>query len=121
MERLLRHIYNATYLSIFFVFMRKILDKISLMFDECVPTYNDDNNDWWAIRIFHRYFVFVNIESQEGARRLAMELYRAIPNLRGNIEVVQHEDPEETDLRTIRGLSSDDIDEMLEIWNNFED
>ena len=120
MARILPQIYHALYLSIFVLFMRKILDKVSMMFDECVPIVNEDDNDWYGVRLFHRYFMFSNI-SKEGARSLAMQVYREVPELRGHIEVVQHEDPEETDVCNIAGISKEARSTLFEIYRQFED
>ena len=120
MAKILPRIYNALYLSIFLLFARKILDKVSLMFDECVPMVNEDDNDWFGVRLFHRFFIFSNI-SKEGARSLAMQIYREVPELRGHIEVVQHEDPDETAISELRGVSQDAKTILYEIWEQFEE
>ena len=120
MSRLLPQLYTALYLSIFVGFMRKIVDKVSLMFDECVPIVNEDDNDWYSVRLFHRYFVYGNM-GKESARTLAMAMYKDIPELHGHIEVVQHEDPDETELPDIQELSKDAIADIYEIWSHFDD
>lgn len=119
MSRLLQQIYTAFYMGIFVCFLRKIFDKVSLMFDECVPIVNEDDNDWYSVRLFHRYYVYSNM-NKEGARTLAMTMYKDVPELRGHIEVVQHEDPEETELPDIPGLSKGAIAEIYEIWSHFD-
>jgi hypothetical protein len=108
------------YLSIFLAFARKIIDKVSLLFDECVPIVNEDDEDWFAIRLFHKFFIYSNI-SKQAARNLAMQMYKEIPELRGHIEVVQHEDPIETPVSDIKGLSKDAVDNIYDIFSAFEE
>lgn len=120
MSRILPQIYTALYLTIFVGFMRKIIDKVSMMFDECVPIVNEDDNDWYGVRLFHRYFIYGNMV-KENARTLAMMIHRDVPELRGHIEVVQHEDPDEIPLPDIKELSKGAIATIYEIWDNFED
>ena len=120
MSRLLPQIYTALYLSIFVGFMRRIIDKVGMMFDECVPIVNEDDNDWYGVRLFHRYFIYGNM-SKESARNMAMTIYKDIPELRGHIEVVQHEDPDEVALPDIPGLSKEAIADIYEICSQLED
>ena len=120
MSRILPQIYTALYLTIFVGFMRKIIDKVSMMFDECVPIVNEDDNDWYGVRLFHRYFIYGNM-MKENARTLAMMIHRDVPELRGHIEVVQHEDPDEIPLPDIKELSKGAIATIYERWDNFED
>ena len=120
MSRILPQIYTALYLTIFVGFMRKIIDKVSMMFDECVPIVNEDDNDWYGVRLFHRYFIYGNM-MKKNARTLAMMIHRDVPELRGHIEVVQHEDPDEIPLPDIKELSKGAIATIYEIWDNFED
>jgi hypothetical protein len=120
MSRILPQLYTALYLSIFVGFARKIIDKATIMFDECVPIVNEDDNGWYGVRLFHRYFIYGNM-CKENARKLAMIIYKDLPVLRGHIEVVQHEDPEEVSLPDIPELSKDTVSELYEIWEHFED
>lgn len=120
MTRVLPHIYKAMYLSIFIAFARKIIDKVSLLFDECVPIVNEDDEDWYAIRLYHKFFIYSNIGKQ-AARNLAMQIYREVPALRGHIEVVQHEDPLETPVSEVGGLSKEELDTIYDIFSTFEE
>lgn len=119
MGRILPQIYNALYVAIFVGFMRKIVDKVSMLFDECIPIVNEDDSDWYAVRLFHRYFIYVNL-GKVYARNFAMNLYKDIPELRGHIEIVQHEDADETALPEIRELSKDTIAEIYEIFEHID-
>ncbi len=120
MSHVLPHLYKAMYLSIFIAFARKIIEKVSLLFDECVPIVNEDDEDWFAIRFFHKFFIYSNI-SKQAARNLAMQMYKEVPELRGHIEVVQHEDPMETSVSDIKGLSKEAVDTVYDILSAFEE
>jgi hypothetical protein len=119
MSRILPVLYKAFYVSIFFAALRKIHTKIVLMFDDCIPVVKEDDEDWYAVRLYHRYFIYDGM-SKSFARTLAMSIYKEIPELRGHIEVVEHDDPEVTLFENIPHLPRGAGDTMTYIYNELD-
>lgn len=119
MVRMFSQIYHAVYMAIFLCFTRKIITKVKMMFDDCIPVVNEDGSEWYAVRLFHRYFIFTNM-CRGPARELAMLISSDVPETRGHIEVVQHDDAEETSLADIPELSGQAVADIMEIWDHFE-
>lgn len=120
MSKCLTPLFKVFYVSIFLHFARKIITKTRIMFDDCVPIVNEDGNDWFAVRLFHRYFIYDNL-SKQYAKQVATRFYNEIPVLRGHIEVVEHEDAEVTLLEEIPGLTAETIDSIAKIWSQMDD
>ena len=120
MSRILPVIYKAFYVSIFFAAMRKIHNKIVMMFDDCIPVVKEDDGDWYAIRLYHKYFVYDEM-GKTFARTLAMNIYKEIPELRGQIEVVETEEPEITLFSAIPHLPRGADERMCDLFNELDE
>lgn len=119
MHRILPVLYRAFYVTIFLAAMRRIHNKIILMFDDCIPVLKEDDEDWYAVRLYHKYFIY-DAMGKTFARHLAMSIYKEIPELRGHIEVVEHDDPEITLLDEIPHLPKYAVDEIPKIYGELE-
>lgn len=115
MSHMLPVLYKAFYVSIFFAAMRKIHNKIVMMFDDCIPVVKEDDEGWFAIRLYHKYFVYDEM-SRTFARMLAMAIYKEIPELRGHIEVVELEEPEITLFSNIPHLPRGAGDRITDLY-----
>ena len=120
MSRILPVLYKAFYVSIFFAALRKIHGKIVLMFDDCIPVVKEDDDDWYAVRLYHKYFIYDGM-SKSFARMLAMNIYKEIPELRGHIEVVEHDDPEITLFGAIPHFPRGAEDTIVNIYNDLSE
>ena len=120
MRAMLPSIFNAFYVIIFVSALRKIHRKICMMFDDIVPVYKEDDEGWYAVRLYHKYFIYSDMY-KDTARRLALEIGSEIPELRGQVEVVEHDDPEITLFENIPSLPHGAADKINDLYMEIED
>ena len=99
--------------------IRKIHKKICLMFEDLVPVYKEDDEGWYAVRLYHKYFIYDEMY-KETARKFALEIITEIPELRGHVEVVEHDEPEITLFEDIPGLPHETAMRIDHIYGNMD-
>ena len=119
MKHVLPSIFNACYIIIFVNAIRKIHKKICLMFEDLVPVYKEDDEGWYAVRLYHKYFIYDEMY-KETARKFALEIITEIPELRGHVEVVEHDEPEITLFEDIPGLTPETAMRIDHIYGNMD-
>ena len=119
MRHVLPSIFNAFYVIIFVNALRKIHKKICLMFEDIIPVYKEDDEGWYAVRLYHKYFIYDEMY-KDTARKFAMEIISEIPELRGHVEVVEHDEPEITLFEDIPGLSHDISSKIAIIYSELD-
>jgi len=106
MDKIMKQVFSAVYLIIFFHFTRRTLAKIVEEMDDVIPMVKMDEDDWYAIRLYHKYAIVSDLHRGE-ARHLAKAFYDAVPALRGNIEILRIYEIPETPIDEIPGLSEE--------------
>ena len=104
MDKMMKQVFSAVYLIIFFHFTRRTLAKIVEEMDDIIPMVKMDDEDWYAIRLYRKYVIYSDLHRSE-ARQLAKAIYDAVPALRGNIEILRIYEIPETPLDDIPGLT----------------
>ena len=104
MDKMMKQVFSAVYLIIFFHFTRRTLAKIVEEMEDVIPMVKMDEEDWYAIRLYHKYVIYSDLHRGE-ARHLAKAIYDAVPALRGNIEILRIYEIPETPLDEIPGLT----------------
>ena len=111
MEKMMKQVFSAVYLIIFFHFTRRTLAKIVEEMDDVIPMVKMDDEDWYAIRLYHKYVIVSDMHRGE-ARHFAKAIYDAVPALRGNIEILRIYEIPDTPLDEIPGLT-EEVQEIL--------
>ena len=106
MEKMMKQVFSAVYLVIFFHFTRRTLAKIVEEMDDVIPMVKMDEDDWYAIRLYHKYAIYNDLHRGE-ARHLAKAIYDAVPALRGSIEILRIYEIPENPLDEIPGLTAE--------------
>lgn len=113
MDKMMKQVFSAVYLIIFFHFTRCTLAKIVEDMEDVIPIVTMDDDEWYAIRLYRKYVIYSDLHRGE-ARHLAKVIYDAVPALRGSIEILRIYEIPETPLEEIPGLT----EEVQEIISN---
>lgn len=120
MHKLFKHVFNAVYVAMFFYFTRRTFGKIVETFDDVIPMVSQDTEGWYAIRLYHKYFIYSDLHRGQ-ARNIAKGIYDEIPELRGYIDIVQIYEADITMLEDIVTLSDGNRAKIIDVYDRLID
>lgn len=107
MERIMPGIFRVLYVSIFLMFVRRIIDKTRIMFDEDIPVHHEDEEGWYCVRLFRKYIIYDDM-NRRTATALARYIIHKVPHLAGQVDLLELCDAECTYLADIDKLTRSD-------------
>lgn len=108
MERIMPGIFRVLYVSIFLMFVRRIIDKTRIMFDDDIPVHHEDDEGWYCVRLFRKYIIYDDM-NRRTATALARYIIHKVPHLAGQVDLIELCEAECTYMSDIEKLSRSDI------------
>ena len=116
----MRKLYGLFYATVVILFVRKIVRKITSMFDiPVIPVYHEDSSGWYAVRVDGKYYWWDGF-NKHNAIDLAQRL-STHESARGHLEVVEIDEPEITRIEATPGFTKSDQVDMDEIYSAWTD
>lgn len=113
-------LYKVFYSTLCIMFARKIVRKITSMFDiPAIPVYHEDSSGWFAIRVYGKYYWwdgFSRVNAMDLAQRLSTH-----QAAKGHIEVVEMDEPVITLIQDTPGFTRDDVYDLEKIYEEWTD
>ena len=116
MERIMPGLFRIIYVSIFLAFIRKIIDKTRIMFDEDIPVRHEDSEGWYCVRLYKKYIIYDDM-NRRTATALARYIIHKVPHLSGHVDLLELCEASCTYLSDIDRLSMSDVDLIREAYD----
>jgi len=108
MDRIMPGIFRTLYVSIFIMFVRRIIEKTRIMFADDIPVHHEDEEGWFCVRLFRKYIIYNDL-NQRTATALVRYIVHKVPSLSGNVDLLELCDAECVYLTDVPRLSRSDV------------